>query len=168
MTGVQTCALPISDLQKKFDALTQKIKESQSHYDSGMKEIERVRRNLRSYGSKWTAAFETLNEISEKLGLTGPEGVYLSPLMKTASDLAVPSRQLSETSLDYGGHGAYSPKTLKTLFEQVSQLRAEAGPLSHALDQEVHTRQVRLNETRSRLEDLKKGIKPYEIGRAHV
>jgi len=151
-----------SDLQKKFDALTQKIKESQSRYDEGMKEIERVRRNLRAYGVKWTSAFESLDEVSDKVGLTEPEGVYLSPVLKTASALSAPSRQLRETSVGSGGQDVFTTKTLKTLLEQVSQLRAEAGPLSHALDQEVHTRQVRLKETLSRLEDLKKGIKPYD------
>jgi len=152
-----------SDLQKKFDALTQKIKESQSRYDEGMKEVERVRRNLRGYGVKWASAFETLDEFSDKVGLTGPEGIYLSPVMKNASDLAVPARQLSDMSLGVDGLNAFSPKILKTMFERVSQLRAEAGPLSHALDQEVHTRQIKLSETRSRLEDLKKGIKPYDV-----
>lgn len=151
-----------SDLQKKFDALTQKIKESQSRYDDGMKEIERVRRNLRAYGVKWTLAFEALKEISERVGRTGPESVYLSPVLKSASDLAVPSRQLRETSAGIGDQDVFAAHNLKTLFEKVSQLRAEAGPLSHTLDQEVHTRQITLNETRSRLADLKKGIKPYD------
>lgn len=141
-----------SDLQKKYDALTQEINASKARLETGMREVERVQRNLKAYGAKWSTAIEAFGERSEPFGLIEQSGFDLNPVRKIAAALRKPVRELLEGS---------STQDLKALFEGVSQLRSEAGPLSHGLDQEVQNRQEEVREIRRRLDDLKQGIKPY-------
>lgn len=151
-----------SDLQKKFDDLSRRMLEAEGRFNTGMKEIERVHRNLRTYGGKWSEAIGDLEDLTERVELQGPEGAYITPLLMTGLPLAKSALEMRGVSADPGIRSSVSPGTLKNLYESLSQLRTEAGPLSHGLAQAVQTRTDALVETRSTLDALKKGIKPYE------
>ncbi|MBR2528752.1 MAG: hypothetical protein IKE58_09830 [Blautia sp.] len=129
-----------SDLAKKQKALEQGIHELKEQINRLTDALRKVEKQLQEYGRNWTRQLERLVPAPEGLGEAERE--FFLSLQELTQD--------SLKNFDFGASADRMEQILDTVKKYEYELYMRAGQLRQTID-----------ELNARIENLKKGIKPY-------